>query len=367
MIPGITDRNRLPRIGKIRLGEKRESKGGKEYPAALDHFSFVDCPEVEAIYGKECKGLYPVIFPSDDEEITFPTARKAYGTSGLICACRDGVTATRVCTGKQDEQLDAYCAEHQIQKPQEGEMVEMPCPGQDCPWSQHDLCKPIGRLMFMLEDVPKFGFYEICTTSFNSMQNVLGVLRSMKAIVGRVAGMRFALKLVPQQVQPKGEKAKTVHVLALEVRESLKGLVAAKHRLDASGDSTHLLDSVDDTPDDLMPQGGARLEDKLAGQATVAARLHNIVDAKVSEIGVDAPAGEAPKIQTITPAQAKALISAARDAGWKDTEIKAELAKEGWAKSTEIPASVYDVALKAFSQPRPAASSPAETEQGDPL
>ena len=106
MIPGITDRNRLPRLAKIRLGEKRTSQGGKDYPAALDHFSFVDCPEVGEVYGKECKSLYPVLMPSDDIEYSFETARKAYGTTGLICSCKDGVTASRFVTDRPDQQIE---------------------------------------------------------------------------------------------------------------------------------------------------------------------------------------------------------------------------------------------------------------------
>jgi len=357
MIPGITDRSRLPRLAKIRLGETRKS-GDKDYPAALDHFSFVDCPEVEAVYGKECRELFPVIFPSDDEEITFPTARKAYGKSGLICACRDGLTATRVVTGKKDEQLEAYCKEHGLTMG-EGEMIEMPCPGQDCPWDQQDLCKPLGRLMFLLPQIPRFGFYEICTTSFNSMINVLSVIRSMKSIVGRVAGIPFALKLDEQQVQPQGMKAKIVHVLQLEVRESLAKLVATGRRLAEAGQAPLLPDVVDDTPDDLMPEGGARLEDHLDGKAPAPSRLHDVVADATSE--EEPPAEGQPELsgKKISKAQAQQFFKAAHDAGWTDEELKAELEKEGYRASAEIPVELFPVMLKAFSAPH--------NRQGDPL
>ena len=37
-IKGMTDREYVTRVGKIRLGEKRISRNGKEYPAATDYF-----------------------------------------------------------------------------------------------------------------------------------------------------------------------------------------------------------------------------------------------------------------------------------------------------------------------------------------
>jgi hypothetical protein len=273
------------------------------------------------------------------------------------------VTATRVCTGKKDPQLEAYCSEHGITL-EEQAMVEMPCPGQDCPWDQEGLCKPLGRLMFMLPQIERFGFYEICTTSHNSMVNVLSVLRSMKSIVGRVAGIPFALRLVEQQVQPKGMKSKIVHVLQLEVRESLAKLVAAGKRLAAGGQAPLLPDVVDDTPDDLMPQGGARLEDKLEGSEPGPARLEGVVAEATVEPEPEPAPEPAPEQKlsgkTITKAQAREFFKVAHEAGWTDAELKAELEKEGYKASGDIPVELFPVMLKAFGTPR-------DKKQGDPL
>ena len=38
MIPGITDKKRLPRLGKIRLGEKKENAAGAHPALALSQF-----------------------------------------------------------------------------------------------------------------------------------------------------------------------------------------------------------------------------------------------------------------------------------------------------------------------------------------
>lgn len=268
MIPGITDRPRLPRLGKIRLGEKAISKGGKEYPKALSHFSFVDVPEIEAIYGKAATVIYPVLLPHDDEDIWFPTARKAYRASGLFCACDDGQTATRVYAGKdekgaeRDEQGAAYIASVPGLAVEEGEYFDMPCPAEECPFMIDKHCKNVGRLMVILPNVPKWGVYEVTTSSRNGMINVLNYARSIKYQVGRVTGIPFALVLKPIQVQPEGKK-KTVYALDLEYRGNIYDLARLGKRLESGGIAGLLPETGEAVPDDLMPRGGHGLDDKL--------------------------------------------------------------------------------------------------------
>lgn len=263
MIPGITTQTRMPRLGKIRLGEKRTSKNGKEYPAATDHFVFdEDVPELEKLYGKDCREIYPVMLPADDEEIWFPTSRSAYGASGLYCRCSDGETATRVFTPEDQQSVAFLRAAGQVVE--KGEMFDLPCPGEDCPLMASKKCKNIGRLFLILPIVPRFGVYEITTSSFNGIVNVLNVARAVKSMIGHVAGVPFALKLEPIQVQPDG-KAKTVHVLNLECRASLASLAAMGKRLRAGGGALALIDAPDTVPEDLFPFGGAALDEGLQG------------------------------------------------------------------------------------------------------
>lgn len=54
-IPGITDTDRLPRLGHIRLGEKVEGRNG-DYPKALDYFRFDDAPGVAIRCGARSPG-----------------------------------------------------------------------------------------------------------------------------------------------------------------------------------------------------------------------------------------------------------------------------------------------------------------------
>lgn len=268
MIPNVTDRNRLPRLGKIRLGEKKVSKSGKEYPAALDHFSLADVPEVQEIYGEKATEISPVLLPHDDEEVFFPTARVAYRQSGLFCKCSDGVTATRVFEPK-DEQGAAFIKSTGLAV-SEGEMFEMPCPGEDCPYFENKFCKNLGRLMVLLPKVPRFGVYEVATSSWNSMVNVLNVARAVKNLTGgKVSGIPFALVLKPIQVQPDG-KAKTVYVLDLEFRGTLLELARRGKALGTGNPLTSLLlpETAGEVPDDLYPNGGESLDAVLNGKAS---------------------------------------------------------------------------------------------------
>ena len=324
MIPGLTTRNRLPRLGKIRLGEKRQTQRGTEYPAALDHFNFSDVPEVAEMYGADCREISPVILPAEDEEIWFPTARKAYRKSGLFCACDDGETARRVyipVEGKEkgDPQGEEYVKAEGL-KVEPGEMFEMPCHGETCPYFEQALCKNVGRLLFMLPRVPRFGVYEIATSSHNGILNVLSTARSIRALAGRIAGIPLALRLGPQQVQVEG-KAKTVHVLSLEFRGSLWDLQRAKAQL-AGGRVVALIEGgTDVTPDDLYPAGGAALDRRLGGRTIRTPNGHTVDTGTGEIIEEDASGFEAPP-----PAPAEPIIVCGCPCG-DQREVTAEVAR----------------------------------------
>lgn len=267
MIPGITDRPRLPRLGKIRLGEKRQAKSGKEYPAALDYFNFRDVPELEAVFGKGAKELYPVFIPVDEEDTWFVTSRAAYTRTGKFCQCHDGETALRVYKGldeKTKQPLDpqGHAFLEQQRKPEDfpevGEAFDLPCPGEDCWYFQKAVCKNLGRLLFLVAKSPRFGVYEIATSSINSIRNVLSTARAIKATTGRLTGIPLALKLVPLQVQPDG-KAKTVYVLELEFRDGGLGRLLQMARRPAGQLMGAPEPANDTTPDDLYPEGGEKL------------------------------------------------------------------------------------------------------------
>ena len=283
MIPGTTDRPRLPRIAKIRLGKKVEGRSGKPYPKATEQFNFVDCPEVEEVYGKNCK-LLRVQFPTNDIDLFFPTRRAAHRKSGLFCACEDGVTAVRTNVGycknkdgslKPDKngqpvpldpqgweamQADEDLWDEEKNEPSigEGMMFQMPCPGEECHFWKRDLCKRNARLFFVLPEVRHDGCYEIATTSFNSIRQILDVVGFIQLRNISVAWLTFDLRLVPA----KGKEGATIYVLRLEHPGELPSPRAA---LPAPVEP----ERPEVVPDDLVPHAGVTLEAELSGEIAV--------------------------------------------------------------------------------------------------
>lgn len=214
-IKGISETRRFPRLGKIRLGEKRLSPKGAEYPKAVDYFVVKEDEATPAsavkafrsVYGDKPRALR-IMFPSNDPESFFPQWYKCYRASiGLYCM-GDGETATR----RQDD----------------GTMAEVPCP---CPLLDSGECRQMGHLMFFLPDVPGLGVWQLDTSSYHSIVNINSGVAMIKAITGgRIAMIPLTLRLVPREVSPDGKK-KVVYVLDLVQEEAtLKDVLLQSRR-----------------------------------------------------------------------------------------------------------------------------------------
>ncbi len=192
-IKDLSNRGRIPRLGKIRLGIK--VPGSKsEYPKATDYFV---CPEeVKAVYGEKPKRLN-IAFHSDDIEEVFPQYYKRYGKStGLVCK-GDGEIANAMNTEIK-------------------EFEEVECIGTECDFYKKNQCKRIGNLHFIILGVNRFGVYQLDTGSINSILNINGGTEYAKQLTGgRLKLVPFILEVIPQEVSPDGKK-KTVWVLRLE-------------------------------------------------------------------------------------------------------------------------------------------------------
>jgi len=208
-IKGLSDERRLPRIGKIRLGERRISaRTGEEYPVALDHFKFDDetrqaYPEIQEIYGLEPKEL-DVLLPADQQEVVFPQSYKLYGFShGLKCK-GNGERAVRF--------LCAKC--HQLtckHKDVERVRVEVKCP---CDLLAKGECRPVGSLMVMLPRITCAGVFQIDTGSRTNIVDLNSGIAYVRRLCGRAAMVPLKLRRVPRLMHP-GGRAVTVYTLQL--------------------------------------------------------------------------------------------------------------------------------------------------------
>lgn len=184
MIQGFR-RRRLPRLGKLRVGEKAISAKGTEYPKDLDYFVVPD--EVAAVYGPTPREIV-VMVPCVDINKFFPCELKYYGKDKLICH-GDGEVAT--CYNNQS-----------------GEWEERPCLYHECPHYQAKNCTEVGNLQVILPEVNVFGVYQIDTGSFHGINNFYNAYEAFLDQLTTITGdpdsvLRVQFKLVrePQTLE----------------------------------------------------------------------------------------------------------------------------------------------------------------------
>ncbi|ACZ61381.1 hypothetical protein [Dehalococcoides mccartyi] len=203
-IKGVSEIVRLPRLGKIRLGIKKENEG-VSYPSPTDYFV---CPdEVKKVFGEKPKELR-IMFPTENSEQWASQYLRCYSASrGLICR-GDGETALSRFSPKPGETIVP------------GSMEETICNPNACGYNKKGQCRRVMNLQFLLPDCPGFGVYQLDTTSFHSMKNINSALTFIRGVCQRVSMIPLSLQLVEQEVQPEGW-CKTAHVLNLTCPHSL--------------------------------------------------------------------------------------------------------------------------------------------------
>ena len=230
----ISTRRRLPRLGKIRLGIKKQNAAGKEYPSETPYF--VCTEEVRAVYGDEPTEL-DILLPSDDPTIIFPQSLRWYGqTAGLKCL-GDGETAERY--NEQTKEWDARGCPCEHRK------------GDDNPKGE---CVPHASLMVLLPRVSLGGLYEIRTSSFNSIVDVNSGLDMVRGMAGRIMMVPIKLRRVPRATQHEGKK-KTHYTLFVgldanindlnKLREDTRRVLETRYQIEGPSDKGPAADAVD--------------------------------------------------------------------------------------------------------------------------
>lgn len=251
-IRNLTERPRMPRLGKIHTGIKVKNDKGNEYPKAVDHFV---CPDevLAALKDKVpfCDGKcgaapgptqLPIMFMTNDEEKAASQWYYSYKA-----------TVNRVCKGDgyhADALLDAAALKARggdITAPlpvdvwakhdsKEVVRFEIDCLGEGfdgappCPAYAAAKCKRIMMLQFAIPDAPGLGVYQLDTGSINSILNVNGFLEYLRSFTdGRIIGIPLVLKLVSQEVTAEGKK-KHVHVLQLTSDFNIGQIAAAMQK-----------------------------------------------------------------------------------------------------------------------------------------
>jgi len=255
-IRNLTERRRLPRLGKIHLGIKELNAKKVEYPKAVDYFV---CPlEVQAEYGEKPKELEIMFISNDLDQCASQYYRAYKQTVGLVCK-GDGYRA--------DALLDTdnlHAAGGEIKSTSWASSASkhvlrqgIDCLGEGfdgqppCPLYSVKGCKRLMMLQFVILRVPGIGVWQIDTSSVHSIQNINGFLEMLGVLTGgKIAGIPLTLRMVPQEVAPDGKK-KTVHVLQLATDKTMPELLAAGQQPMAQ----LMLPAPDeDVPEDFFPE-----------------------------------------------------------------------------------------------------------------
>lgn len=198
-IKGLSERRRLPRLGKIRLGIKQTSTKG-DSPKEVDYF--VVPPEVAHVYGPQPKTLN-ILLPSEDPLQIFPQAYKWYGQgSGLKCK-GNGETALRRWADVEPATQRQLGGTHD-----QNDLIEIPCP---CPLLKDGPCGIRAHLMVLLPDVSLSGVFQIDTTSWWNVVELNSSIDLHRGILGRIAFVPLTLRREPVEMTHDGKRR--VHYL----------------------------------------------------------------------------------------------------------------------------------------------------------
>lgn len=158
-IKGLSEVRRLPRQGKIRLGIKKISDKGKEYPAEVDYFILDPSSPIEserekllsefaALYGDQPKSI-KIMFPVASPEVYFPQFYKRYGSSTALKCKGDGQTA--VCATEE------FTKDLKVIGRDDLGLPKVECKGKDCPYYKGKECTEVGTLQVLLPELPGAG------------------------------------------------------------------------------------------------------------------------------------------------------------------------------------------------------------------
>ncbi len=182
-IKGTHELERLPRLGKIRLGIHKDHNGNW-YPEPTDYFV---CPEeVKKVYGEKPRELRIVFLSNRSDESTHQCLRCYSHSRHLICR-GNGRTAI---TGSH---------------PDSGDLTEIACDLDTCAAYRQRHCRLTLSLVFLLLDCPEFGVYQLDTSSLTSIVSIQSGLEYTRKRFGRIDLIPFTLTLEKREVQVKGE------------------------------------------------------------------------------------------------------------------------------------------------------------------
>ena len=209
-IKGLSEIRRLPRLGKIRLGVKKKTAKGVEYPSEVDYFILdPQTPselenqkikdEFKQLYGDQPKSI-SIMFPVADPDVYFPQFYKRYGSATSLKCKGDGITA--VCGTEE------FAKGLERIRTDEMGLPVVKCLGKECIYYKAKECSEVGVLQILLPDLPGAGVWQISTGSFHSIVNLNSCIEYIRAVCGRAHMIPLTLERRMQETAHDGKKSK---------------------------------------------------------------------------------------------------------------------------------------------------------------
>lgn len=189
----LTENLGVPIKGTIRLGVRKETARGTEYPDTTEYFVLTDAPDVEAYYGKEPTSL-DICFPGDNLDAVLSTWYKYWSPS-----IKEGNTVKRgdlVCKGtgpfknKEGNSVPGEATWYDRKRLpssgiaaglRPGGQLQRECWGKGCPDATDNKgnvkCKQTMQVFCILPLVSLGDIYVISTSSWESMRSFHRLLR----------------------------------------------------------------------------------------------------------------------------------------------------------------------------------------------
>ncbi len=303
-IKGLSEKRRLPRLGKIHLGVKAKNSRGTEYPKMVDYF--VCPPEVQAVFGEKPKELR-ILIPVEDEDKWASQYYRCYCRSkGLVCK-GDGETCVRMVDAQTGALADGNSKEVILK--------EMECKGRDC--ADYGVkCKEVMNLQFLIPEVPGLGIWQIDTGSVNSIRNINATASLLKVLYGRVSMIPLILTVEQLDVNGPDCKKKKVSIMNVKTNETMLALgsYTAKLARQLNGgtslengevitveEAVDLPESDDEYPELIVPQEQAPPGEE-PGQPVIRekTRPENLKLPLIKDAGTPVPERDAEAVTDIT-------------------------------------------------------------------
>lgn len=222
-IDAIETQRALRRLGKIRMGAKKTSSGGKEYPAKLEHWRITSPsrPLLEAaaaIYGGQVTdwpgspdegNQYQLFTTSDTLQVLVPVYDAAFAQSMEMWSAGGCV---RRCTGSLEELTGGPC----LCPPDVEERQALAAKGQ--------ACKMTTRFFVMLPDIPDIGTWMLETHGWYGAVELAGAMEIIRMAAGRNRVIPAQLRMEQRTAKRNGETRRYV-VPVLELLQVTSGML----------------------------------------------------------------------------------------------------------------------------------------------